>query len=86
MADRIEPHVSLGTAGFPSRWPNTDLLGHLNQHRMLQIWFKVDGNESGFSYFFFSSTGNRSIFAARMKSFSLRPPIAWVQSSIQTLR
>ncbi len=27
-----------------------------------------------------------SIFAARMKSFSERPPIAWVESSIVSLR
>ena len=33
-----------------------------------------------------SSMGNRSILAARMKSFSVSPPTAWVQISIQTCR
>ena len=32
------------------------------------------------------SMGSSSILAARMKSFSLRPPMAWVQSSTETLR
>src|SRR5262249_19231803 len=34
----------------------------------------------------FNSTGSVSIFAARMKSFSVRPPTACVESSIATLR
>jgi len=44
-------------------------------------------NGRGYTYFvFFSSMGTSSIFAARIKSFSLRPPMACVQSSIATLR
>ena len=35
---------------------------------------------------FFSSTGIWSIFAAKMKSFSLSPLIAWVDSSMATFR
>ena len=34
----------------------------------------------------FNSTGSWSILAARMKSFSDRPPRAWVESSIATFR
>ena len=36
--------------------------------------------------YFFSTIGSRSILAARMKSFSDSPPMAWVQSSMATLR
>jgi len=36
--------------------------------------------------YFFNSTGNSSIFAANIKSFSLSPLIACVVSSIATLR
>ena len=35
---------------------------------------------------FFTATGNSLILAARMKSFSERPPIAWVQISTVTFR
>ena len=36
--------------------------------------------------YFFNSTGSWSILAARMKSFSVRPPTACVESSMATLR
>ncbi len=44
------------------------------------------GGASRIADYFFNSIGNSSILAARMKSFSDSPPIAWVQSSIHTRR
>ena len=51
------------------------------------LWWR-DGPALGYFFLagFFSSTGSWSILAARMKSFSLRPPMAWVESSTETSR